>query len=133
MPDVRNSFYQDMVYGENYFTYLTKELPEYIQTIFPVSKKREDTFVAGLSMGGYGAMKLALTYPERFGAAASFSGVVDIARMRGRDAERVITADNVFGENAQIAGTDADLFHLLEKNAKAAHKPKLYVSCGTEY
>ena len=132
MPAVNHSYYTNEVHGERYWDFVSQELPEAMQRFFRLSDKPEDTFVAGLSMGGYGAMKLALTYPERFGAAASFSGVVDIARMRGRDAERVITADNVFGENAQIAGTDADLFHLLEKNAKAAHKPRLYVSCGTE-
>ena len=132
MPAVNHSYYTNEVHGERYWDYVSEELPEAMQRFFRLSDKPEDTFVAGLSMGGYGAMKLALTHPERFGAAASFSGVVDIAKMRGRDAERVIAADNVFGENAQIAGTDADLFHLLKKNAKAAHKPRLYVSCGTE-
>lgn len=132
MPAVNHSYYTNEVHGERYWDFVSEELPEAMQRFFRLSDKPEDTFVAGLSMGGYGAMKLALTYPERFGAAASFSGVVDIASMRGRDAQRVITADNVFGENAQIAGTDADLFHLLRKNANAAHKPKLYVSCGTE-
>ena len=132
MPAVNHSYYTNEVHGERYWDYVAHELPETMQRFFRLSAKPEDTFVAGLSMGGYGAMKLALTHPERFGAAASFSGVVDIAKMRGRDAARVITADYVFGENAVIAGTDADLFHLLDKNAGAAHKPRLYVSCGTE-
>jgi S-formylglutathione hydrolase FrmB len=78
MPDGQNSFYQDMAQGEKFFTYLTQELPEYIQSIFPVSRKREDTFVAGLSMGGYGAWLLALSCPQKYAAAASLSGALDM-------------------------------------------------------
>ena len=79
MPSALNSFYQDMVHGERFFTYLTEELPQYIQTLFPVSKKREDTFIAGLSMGGYGAYLLALSRPDLYSAAASLSGALDMA------------------------------------------------------
>ena len=50
-----------------------------VHSFFRLSRRREDTFVAGLSMGGYGALKWALRYPERFAAAASLSGAVDIA------------------------------------------------------
>ena len=79
MPGVGNSFYQDMVHGERFYTYMTEELPKFIQGLFPVSKKREDTYIAGLSMGGYGAFFLALSRPDLYSAAASFSGAVDIA------------------------------------------------------
>ena len=94
---------------------------------FRLSDKPEDTFVAGLSMGGYGAMKLALNQPERFGAAASFSGAVDIASTRQRHNHnwKRITGGK------SIKGTENDLFHMLKANAEAPHKPRLYVSCGT--
>ena len=75
IPGVGNSFYQNMAHGEDFFTYITEELYEFVQALFPVSKKREDTFIAGLSMGGYGAWYLALACPEKFSATASFSGV----------------------------------------------------------
>ena len=78
MPSAANSFYQDMTHGERFFTYVTEELPKFIQGLFPVSKKREDTFVAGLSMGGYGAYYIGLSCPEKFGAVASFSGALDV-------------------------------------------------------
>ena len=55
MPGVGNSFYQDMAHGERFYTYMTEELPKFIEGLFPVSRKREDTYIAGLSMGGYGA------------------------------------------------------------------------------
>ena len=75
-------------------------------------------------------MKLALTYPERFGAAASFSGSVNFADPTDRTLESLQRMDRIFGDHTKVMGTDADLFYLLEKNAKAKHKPRLYVSCG---
>lgn len=141
MPDVRNSFYQDMVYGENYFTYLTKELPEYIRTIFPVSKKREDTFVAGLSMGGYGAWYLALKCPEQYAAAASLSGFLDAGfrvtpplTQFGDPATGKIPPFlfHAYGDMTKIAGSDRDIIALFEKDQQTGTLPRLYQSCGTE-
>ncbi|EUJ31353.1 tributyrin esterase [Listeria floridensis FSL S10-1187] len=78
MPSADHSFYANMAYGHRYFDYVAYELPEVLPTLFPLSKKREDTFIAGHSMGGYGAFKIALTNPERFAKVASMSGVMDI-------------------------------------------------------
>ena len=72
MPEVQRSFYTDMKYGLNYFTYIAYELPKLCQAMFNVSDKREDNFVAGLSMGGYGALKTALTRTDLFSKVASF-------------------------------------------------------------
>ena len=77
MPDGGRSYYADMFHGGKYWTYLSEELPRVMQSFFRFSTKREDTFAAGLSMGGYGAMKLALHCPEKFAAAASLSGALD--------------------------------------------------------
>ena len=141
MPDVRNSFYQDMAYGEPYFTYLTEELPAYIQTIFPVSKKREETFVAGLSMGGYGAWYLALKCPDKYAAAASFSGFLDagfrvtpVPEGFGPDAAGQVPPFmfHAFGDMTKVAGSDRDIIALFEKDQAAGLLPRLYQSCGTE-
>ena len=129
MPAVNHSFYCNEVMGERYWDYVAQELPTVMHRFFRLSDKPEDTFVAGLSMGGYGAMKLALSFPERFGAAASFSGAVDIAERSSVRASAEQT--RIFGDVTKIPGSENDLFHLLEKNAKAPHKPRLYVSCGT--
>ena len=76
MPEVGgSSFYGDMVHGYSYYTYLTDELPKIAHCFFPLSEQREDRFVAGFSMGGYGAFKWAFDQPEYFGAAANFSGL----------------------------------------------------------
>jgi S-formylglutathione hydrolase FrmB len=81
MPQVHRSFYSDEVYGGRFWTFVSEELPEIVSRFFRVSTARADTFVAGLSMGGYGAMKLALRQPDRFAAAASLSGVLDLKAM----------------------------------------------------
>lgn len=131
MPAVNHSFYCNEKYGEKYWDYVSEELPQTMQRFLHISNKPEDNYVAGLSMGGYGAMRLALTYPERFAAAASFSGVVGISWVFARHQEDG-TAARIFGEESNIEGTEVDLMYLLKKNAGAIHKPRLYVSCGTK-
>ena len=74
MPVGENSFYADMKYGKKSFTYVSEELGDYVRKIQRLSRKRERTFVCGLSMGGYGAFKLAMKKPEQYAAAASLSG-----------------------------------------------------------
>ena len=132
MPQVHRSFYTDEAYGGRYWTFISEELPSLVSSFFRVSERREDTFVAGLSMGGYGAFKLALRQPERFAAAACLSGAVHLSGLRsGRtrpDDPRMF--ERVFGEGP-IDGTDNDLFRLLDQ-ADPAALPDLYLSCGTE-
>ncbi|HEY9528971.1 MAG TPA: alpha/beta hydrolase-fold protein, partial [Anaerolineales bacterium] len=65
MPAVHRSFYTDMMHGGKYWQFISEEVPAVVHSLFPVSSARKDNFVAGLSMGGYGAFKLALTHPER--------------------------------------------------------------------
>ena len=132
MPAVNHSFYCNEAIGERYWDYVAEELPAVMQRFFRLSDRPEDTFVAGLSMGGYGAMKLALTFPERFGAAASFSGALDIADTYGSGRHHDDEVMRLFGGKVKsLPGSDNDLFHLLTKNGKAKKKPRLYVSCGT--
>lgn len=77
MPSVNRSMYCDNVYGQNYFSYITEELPQYMQQVFGISASKDKNYIAGLSMGGMGAMKAALTYPESYSAVGSFSGILD--------------------------------------------------------
>jgi S-formylglutathione hydrolase FrmB len=140
MPQVHRSFYTDEARGLRYWTYLSEELPTLVERFFRVSPRPEDTFVAGLSMGGYGAFKWALRRPDRFAAAASLSGALDIARRQDGWApvEDPHLAHRVFGDRP-LTGTENDLFLLLEGAATPPaaatdprpHLPSLYLCCGT--
>jgi len=131
MPQVHRSFYTDEACGGRYWTFLSEELPNLVSSFFRVSGSRNDTFVAGLSMGGYGALKWALRQPQRFAAAASLSGAVDIDGLRGRSRpEDPQLLSRVFGAEP-LAGTPNDVFWLLEQ-AEPAALPALWVGCGTD-
>ncbi len=137
MPAVHLSFYTDMVHGGKYGQFISEEVPAIARDIFPLSSNRADNFVAGLSMGGYGAFKLALTYPERFSAAASLSGALDIAetvKAHGHPEDKIWLAEmrDIFGDLTKVPGSQHDLFLLAEKAARAKAKPRLYQCCGTE-
>jgi putative tributyrin esterase len=134
MPSVSRSFYLDQPNGLKYFTYLTEELPQYLEDVFGIVPEREKTFVAGLSMGGYGAMKCALFHPERYFAAASFSGVLS---MHGWKADfndpRSTEFSHLFGDLTKLNGSEHDPSTWLTNTAKTGKKiPKLFVSCGLQ-
>ena len=131
MPQVHRSFYADEVHGLPYWTFLTEELPTLVSRFFRVSSDPQDTFVAGLSMGGYGAMKWALREPWRFGGAASLSGAVAMSHpSENADPEFAALTHRVFGDTA-TDGTPDDVLHLM-RTADPATLPPLYVACGTE-
>lgn len=138
MPAAGRSFYQDMASGPRFWTFLSEELPALMASFFPLSTAREETFAAGLSMGGYGALRLGLAKPEHFAAVASLSGALDVARRcreAGREGSRLSGAEmtGIFGPELAAAGTDADLFALAERLARSgAPRPAIYLTCGTE-
>ncbi len=131
MPAVQHSFYTDQVAGLPYWTYLTDELPATVASMLRVSTARENTFVAGVSMGGYGAMRWALRQPDRFAAAASLSGVLALSDSHGgRDPWFRAVLDRDFGPGG-IDGTDADVMHLL-RTSDPHRLPALYAACGED-
>jgi S-formylglutathione hydrolase FrmB len=138
MPDVHLSFYADMVHGGRYWTFVSEELPALVRHIFPLSAQRADNFVAGLSMGGYGAFKMALAHPDRFAAAASLSGALDlpyILRQDGTDPDEIWLTGmrNIFGSDLdKVTDSHHDLRTLAHQTAKAEQRPRLYQCCGTE-
>ena len=129
MPQVHRSFYTDMEEGGRYWTFISEELPA-----LPLSPKREDNFAAGLSMGGYGAFKLALRKPDQYAAAASLSGALDMAAHMNNEVPSALQQTEllrIFGPN--FAGSENDLIHLLQESKQhSGPKPLLYQCCGTE-
>ena len=136
MPNAQNSWYADTAYGANYFSMITEELPTLLSKKFHgFSKAREDNVVAGLSMGGYGAMKAALTYPERYGTCISLSGSLDITRKNRPYSLPMWQGSFGFSlESAlELEGSDQDLFVLAKKiPAHGISAPRIYMWCGTE-
>ena len=128
MPCGGRSFYTDMKYGEKYYTYISKELPALMSEFFNISDKREDNYIAGLSMGGYGALKIALKNPEKFSAAAGLSSVADIVATTEmfKDVYRPI-----FGDELIIPDSE-NLFDLAKAQNSNPLKPRIYMGVGTE-
>ena len=134
MPEVGRSWYADTAYQAGYFTFITQELPAICRSYFKgMSDKREDNLIAGLSMGGYGALKAALTYPDRYCGCAALSGALDITRKNRPYILEEWQGNFGFGlESAlELENGDNDLFALADK-LKAEEFPKLYLWCGTE-
>jgi putative tributyrin esterase len=133
MPEVHRSFYADMVKGNKYWTFLTEELPVVCRRFFPLSDKREDNFVAGLSMGGYGAFKWALSHPEQICAAASLSGALDRTQRMASTEKLTQEFAHAFGEPDGYPGSENDLLHLATSLAAGSKpRPALFQCCGTE-
>ena len=133
MPDGFRSFYTNNASGFEYARYIGEELVAKIEQIFPAAAKREARGIGGLSMGGYGALRIALAYPETFASAISHSGAV----MHGsRNQPRAGGAlgepefRRIFGDAPM--GTDHDLLALARKAAEAKKLPKIRIDCGVD-
>lgn len=141
MPSGENHFYVDCkANGERFGQFIGKELPSKMRELFHLSDKREDTFIAGLSMGGYGAIINGLKYHDTFGYIAGLSsGLIldNITNTSGESFTSMIFGDSyvetVFGKREEILGSEKDykalILKLKEKNATI---PKIYLSCGLE-
>lgn len=134
MPSAGRSFYTDQPNGQRYFTYITEELPAYLRDVFGLAPKREDTFIAGVSMGGYGAFKAAFFHPECYSAAASLSGVLSLEILRALpDDPRQAEFVHLFGDLNKLAGSEHDPETWVKNAAKtAAPLPRLYIASGRQ-
>jgi S-formylglutathione hydrolase FrmB len=134
MPSAGRSFYTDQPNGQKYFSYLTDELPRYLQQVFGLSPHRANTLIAGNSMGGYGAFKAAFLRPELYSAAASFSGVLSMAFITAYPNDpRRGEFEYLFGNLEKLAGGEHDPTVWLKRAAaKPEQLPKLYVACGRQ-
>ncbi len=138
MPAVNRSLYANTAYGINYWNYVSEELPRVMQEFFPLSAARERNFAAGLSMGGYGALRLGLANPDNFAAVASLSGALKLPDMveearRGDGRFLAEEINSIFGADVSVKGSEVDLTYLTETNlANGATLPAIYICCGTE-
>lgn len=130
MPQVELSYYTDMVYGNRYWTFLTEELPNKMYQWFQLKADANQRFLAGLSMGGYGAFKWALRKPNEFRAVASLSGALDVVSLWDKDAQRNHEFSLIFGTKAELKKSDNDLLFLLDQ--QTSNRTTFFQYCGTE-
>lgn len=130
MPAGHRGYYTDMCYGKRYFSFITEELPVICERMFPLSQAKEDRFIAGNRIGGYGALKAGLSATNMFSIAASFSGPIDVAdiveQMDGDEAM------NVFGAKSELKGSSNDLYAVADSMRSSHDLPEIYLSCDTE-
>lgn len=127
LPTAERSFYCDMVYGDSYFTYVGHEVPAVCESLLPLVPDDQHRYIAGNSMGGYGAYKIALKNPGKFAKAAALSGVLDVNQMIRDFPEYDRDWMLCFGGNTAPAHED-----ILEILPKAEFIPALYQYCGTD-
>lgn len=137
MPDGgTNGWYSDSAITPNdkYDSYFIRELIPEIEKKYRAAKNRQDRIVAGLSMGGYGAMKFGLKYPEKFIIAGSFSGAFDAVVKTEKYPHLVESVKGVFGEQGSPARTENDIFKMVSDASPEKIKtfPFLFIDCGTE-
>ena len=139
MPSGDNHFYVDNPKSNQMYGYfISKELVEITRKAFPLSEHREDTWIGGLSMGGYGAIINALQHPEVFGAVCALSSALLVDQIPSISEYTHIPMTNrgyfesVFGELDQLIGSDKDYNSLAKKIAQSEEKPRFYIACGTE-
>ena len=135
MPAVQRSWYTDTASGAGYFTFVAEELPRICRGYFRgMSDKREDNFIAGLSMGGYGAVKAAFKYPESFGGCAALSGALDIADVARKFNIREWRGIFDFGLNSadELRDSENDLFKIVRDVPSETPLPCVYMWCGLD-
>jgi Predicted esterase len=139
MPSGENKFYVDNEKSHEYYSrFIGEELVEVTRQLFPLSLKREDTFIAGLSMGGYGAIINGLKYYETFGYIAGLSSALMIDQFvdakDGNDVEYIYKRsylESVFGDLNQLVGSDKD-YHTLILRLKNKNDIHMYMACGVD-
>lgn len=131
MPEAHLSSYTDMAHGGKFFTYIADELPGIMRSFFPLSARREDNFIGGCSMGGYGALKIGLMRPENYAGIVSLSsGHISYRGLISRKDDRGVSLQQMaFGENG-LDEEDAMLDARLEEVARSGRAPRVFITVG---
>ena len=135
-PNADNSFFADMAFGSPYYTAITEYLPAKLDAIFRIPRHRELNYIAGLSMGGYGAMHVGLSNPDKYAAIGSFSGSLDaewiMENYRDDPTLRPIM-QAAFGTEMSLP-KQYDTFHLAKEVAKLPKEkqPRIFCTCGKQ-
>lgn len=135
IPSMTNSYYADMAYGPRFFEFLSSEVPLFLKNTLKISTAREKNYVLGYSMGGFGAMKLALTYPERFNEVCSLSGSLRSMAVNASliQSGRRQDLNLAFGSCDEETCKSNDIYYLIDKLVKNnVAIPYINLSCGEQ-
>lgn len=139
MPGGGNTIYLDNEEtGEQNGQFIGEELLTVTRSLFPLSHKREDTVIGGLSMGGYGALRNGLYYGDTFGAILAMSSALiaeeaaEMAPGSHTDLAPYGYYHHTFGELSQLLGSDKDPRHVAKTRLAAGNPPRLFLCCGSE-
>lgn len=138
LPTVYNSFGMNMAHGAAYADFLQDEIMGKIRGLFPaLSHRREDTFAAGVSMGGFAAFRWAVNRPEQFDAAGAFAGAIYMEDIFRKYLEGTQPGGpdfiNSFGNLERLIRTENDVFYMTAKNIREGKKnPRMYLLCGRD-
>lgn len=139
MPSGENSFYVDHEKrGIYYGSFVGEELVNATRKMFPLSNSKEDTFIAGLSMGGFGSLLVGCQFAETFGGIISLSGgfvLEDILQDKQPDYLNANTREyyeSVFGDLNEVLGSNKDPLAVASKAKKQGYVPLIYMACGSE-
>ncbi len=131
-PSCQNYFYQDSMFGA-WKTFVTEEMPLLLSRMFKFPQEREKNYIAGLSMGGYGAMYLGLSRPDLYAACASFSGAIDLQILTKKMQDPSMQAfGKVLFDGKETLPDYKNIHHLLTKTSELPpeKQPKILLTCG---
>ncbi|MGN0738644.1 MAG: alpha/beta hydrolase [Treponema sp.] len=147
MPSGENMFYVDAPainggerpapVGEQYSKFIGEELVETTRNLFPLSKKREDTFIGGLSMGGFGALYNGCKYYKTFSHIAALSPAMIIEDAKNSSYNKAVVLNNkafyerFFGDLSNLDENEKNPYRLIKKlKTEKIELPKIYLACG---
>lgn len=151
MPSAENSFYTDgKATGRQYATYIARELVQYLRNTFGLARSPEDTYIMGMSMGGFGALSLGMKYPDTFGKIGAMSSALILDTIENMTPDNGVPSDSapagdpnlvINYEYFNLCFPHLSSFRTSEDNPEVLAKkcveqgttvPPIYMCCGTE-
>ena len=141
MPSGGLDFYLNQApTGRKYQTFIGEDLIKYLQDTFNIATKKEDTYIGGLSMGGFGALHTGFAYPEKFNGIIALSSALIIHQLKNMtpDSQNEVMANyeyyvSTFGDLSKAENSPLDPEYLFTQNQeKGIENPEIFMACGSE-